>query len=128
MARMKRPTYTVWCTDPTSEDGSDEVSHVVEIEWADQLRGEFEAGKYNVDTDAPMNLTNVWIWCAMTRLGLTTSRYPEWKAREIVGLEKVKDPETGTPVEDVDGLPTVGRSESVSGSPSPTPAPPSTGS
>lgn len=85
MARMKRPAYTVW----VKGDGDDEIPHVVEIEWSDQLRGELEAGKYGVDTDAPMNLTTVWLWCAMTRTGLVKSRYPEWKSGELVGLEKV---------------------------------------
>lgn len=125
MARMTRPTYEVWTR--TAPGSDDETETLVEIEWADQLRGELEAGKYGIDTSAPMNLTTVWIWCAMTRLKLTSLGYPAWKAGELVGLAKRKDPETGETIADPEVPPTTERSGSVSDSLSPTPAPPSSG-
>lgn len=133
MARMKRSTYTVWCRElnPDGTPTGDEISHVVELEWADQLRGELEGGKYGIDTDAPLNLTTVWVWCAMVRNGLTKLPYPGWKSHELVGFEKLKEPNLATgeleAVPDVEIPPTGERSGSASDSLSPTPEPLSTG-
>jgi len=125
MARMKRLTYSVWTR--TDVDAPDEQETRVEIEWADQLRGELEAGKYGIDMSASLNMTTVWVWCAMTRLKLTSLGYPAWKAGELVGLEKVRDPAPGEMAPDDVVPPTEERSDSASVSLSPTPELPSSG-
>lgn len=122
MGKMKRAQWRVWQHSPIEgqEEELEERGEVVVVEWADQLRGELEGAKHGITTEYPLNLATVWVWCALTRTGRVTLRYPEWKASVLVGLEKVGEDEGG----DVDVDPTMADlSASVSSSPSATQGP-----
>lgn len=113
---LKRKTLRVYLTPPTPE--AEPLEHVVTITLADQLRGEFEAKKQGIPLDAPINLTTVFAWCAMTRLGLYTGQYQEFINGGCLDYHN-EDTETDavdpTQLAALDGLPL--------SSPAPTPAP-----
>lgn len=89
---VKRKTFTV-----AMEDGQE---HTVEVLHGDQLRAELEAGRYSIPTDPsqlPLATTTLWVWAAMTRMKLTTAKFPAFRG-QVVGMER-----TELPLEDTVG-------------------------
>lgn len=115
---IKRPTYDIAVL--TNGEG-EPVEHHVEITPGDQLRAEFEANKNMLGPmrDAPMNHTTVWMWCALTRLGLYAEPYQTFRNRDLYAMQGNDDDDV-TP--DPTGL--SGSSEPDSSSPPTSPASP----
>lgn len=114
----KRPVYDVSVL--VNGEG-DPVDHRIEITPGDQLRAEYEAKKNMLGpmSDAPMNHTTVWWWCALTRLGLYSDDYQTFRNRDLYAMGGEVDPD---PTPDPTGL--SGSSEPDSSSPLTSPEPP----
>ena len=70
---LDRPRYRVFYKQPTDDETAEPREAEVTITYADQLRGELEAGKQSlpqITGATAQNHTTVWVWCALTRLGL----------------------------------------------------------
>ena len=79
---LDRPRFHVWIgEDP--EDEAPEYMGVVTVTNADQLTAETQArglGLHNL-RDTPFHLTNLWLWAAAVRRGLTTDKFKPFTAR-----------------------------------------------
>lgn len=87
MAQLKRSQYHVLV-----EQAGEDVEHTVTVIHGDQIRGEQQARARKLPplNDAPIEHASLWVWCAMTRLQLTTLAYSEW-VDTVIELETVKD-------------------------------------
>lgn len=84
------------------------VEHCVEITPGDQLRTEFEAKKHGLGrmSDAPLNHTVVWIWCALVRDGHYAEDFQTFRNRDLyafAGVDDQEDTEVPTLPESVSG-------------------------
>lgn len=84
--KLERLAYWAFLTDPEHPE-ADPVPHHVEVRWADQVRGELEAGRHGINAKAqPLAMTEVWLWASMTRTGDYAGKFPEFR-RLMAGLE-----------------------------------------
>lgn len=91
---LTRRVFAVFVLESPDEGEAETITeHRLEISFADQLRGELEAPRHGITTEQPMHLATVWAWCAMTRLGLYTKPYQEFKTRDLVDLDRLEDAE-----------------------------------
>src|SRR5690348_13018629 len=93
---LTRPAMLVAITTPETPD--DPVEHRIEITPGDQFRAEFEGSKYGLQPkDHPVQVTALWAWCALVRLGLYAGGYQDFAQRDLYAFEHVKG--EGTPVD-----------------------------
>lgn len=87
--KLTRPSYHVWTaptgTDPNTVEDDQLEYHRVVVNGTDQLRAELEARRLGLPegSKAPMHLTALWLWAAMTRTQATAQPFPEWKHRLV---------------------------------------------
>jgi hypothetical protein len=85
---LKRPHYYVEY-DPTAEPLT------VAVTTGDMMRAELEAKRLSLPPGANVNLTALWLWSALVRLGIEQRPAPEFMA----------DPPEWDPVKDANGQP-----------------------
>lgn len=114
---LKRPAFHAWLapegTDPATDVPDDQLAyHHVVIHHADQLRAELEMSKagFSNPTKAPMHMSAMWLWAALTRTGRYPGTWQSFKA-ELVAYEPDKDrpaPHTDPEAEpdELDAVPT----------------------
>lgn len=81
---MKRPTYDVYLE-------GEQDPHRVVVEHRDSLGAERVCGKYGIPvmpTEAPQAHATLYVWRAMTRMGIITADYPDFANRLLVGFQK----------------------------------------
>lgn len=102
---LDRPRFHVWMGEDPEDPAPDYVG-VVTITNADQLTAETQAKGLGIDAKAhPFRLTNLWLWCAMVRRGLTSDKFPvftnrcEYRPLEADQAEaaSAEDPTVGAP-------------------------------
>lgn len=89
--RPPRLQFHVWITPHDDLDGEPVYQGIVEVRNQDQLVAENQArsaGVPNVKA-APFHLTNLWIWAACVRLGLTEDKFQVFTHR--LDYDAVKD-------------------------------------
>jgi hypothetical protein len=84
--KPKRLRFHVWLTpheDGPTGPGEPVYQGVVDVRNVDQLRAENAARSVGVTRikDQPFHLTNLWIWQACIRLGLTDDRFDVFTSR-----------------------------------------------
>jgi uncharacterized protein YvpB len=63
------------------------TEHQVTVRHVDMLRGELENGRQGNPDTAKLNLITAWVWAACTRLGLYALSFPDFRDRDLIGLE-----------------------------------------
>lgn len=88
--RPKRLRFHVWIT-PHDGDDTPAYQGEVEVRNQDQLVAENAARSLNIPRvkDSPFHLTNLWIWAACVRLGLTEDKFHVFTHR--LDYDAVKD-------------------------------------
>lgn len=69
----------------------DMMSYEARVIWGDQLRGELEASRRNIQQKAqPMLVATFWVWAEAVRTGRTTEKFDQWKDQlvDIVDADK----------------------------------------
>lgn len=61
--------------------------HPVTIHHVDQTRAEVENIRVGAPRDAGLNLATCQVWAALTRMGLYTRGYEQFRDMDLVGLE-----------------------------------------
>ncbi len=108
---VTRPRFHVWLyPDGTEQADYDDTDPVylteVRVTNQDQLLAETQAKGLAVDTKQAFHLTNLWIWAACVRRGLTQEKFKPFSAR--LEYEPVKGQED----EDEDPTSTAGGANS----------------
>lgn len=80
---LERERFLVTVQDPNENMST----HQVVIHHQDMLRGELENNRQGNPDGARLNLVTAWCWAAMTRMGLCTAPYDQWRDFQLVGLE-----------------------------------------
>lgn len=88
---LVRPRYRVAVATP--DPGPGYVEHEVEVTYGDQLRAEFEAGKQGLPSmkEVPQNHVTVWIWCALTRLGLYAGDCRTFRLTDVLDVQPLDE-------------------------------------
>ena len=103
--RLDRPRFHVWVGEGPDDDAPAYVGAVT-ITNADQLTAEIQARGLGLQDmkGTPFHTTNLWIWAAMVRKGLTSDKFKPFTARmeyrpvdEDDQLEPDADPTNGAP-------------------------------
>lgn len=81
-----RQAYLVHVQDALDPDAAP-VEHRLVIQHQDMLRGELELHKAQITERAHLNMTTAWCWAALTRLGLYTRPFGQFKDMDCQGLE-----------------------------------------
>lgn len=99
---LSRPSFHVWMgTDP--DDDAPEYVGVVTVTNADQLTAETQAKGLGIPDPraTPFRLTNLWLWAAMVRKGLTADKFQPFtqrlEYRPVEEEEAPEDPTDGAP-------------------------------
>lgn len=80
----------------------DGTEHQVDIHLGDQLRAELEAGKQGLPVKfeaAPAHHTALWLWAALTRMGVTAAKFREFQHTMIL-VARVEEDTEGPEAED----------------------------
>lgn len=80
---LERERFIVTVQDPNG----DMTAHHVTIHHQDMLRGELENHRQGNPDGARLNLVTTWCWAAMTREGLCSVGFDQWRDFQLVGLE-----------------------------------------
>src|SRR5688572_11476285 len=94
---MTPPTFQVLVAGPDSPDPADATEHTVQVYTGDQLRAELEAGQLKLPLkfdQAPTHHTALWLWAALTRMGVTDQKFKDFQPRLLL-VASVKDPGAG---------------------------------
>lgn len=116
---MKRTVFDVAMQTPTETDPEQITEHRVTVILGDQLRGELEGKKLGLDTNYPIHTGALWVWAAMLRSGHYSGTFQDFKGA-CVDFDKVADA-------DADPTNQAASPGSALSSPSPIPAPVSSG-
>ena len=70
------------------QDENEQVTeHGVTVRHVDMLRGELEHSRQGNPDTARLNLVTTWCWAALTREGLYTRSFADFRDRDCLGLE-----------------------------------------
>lgn len=94
---LKRQKMRVFLA--TEPENTGHVEHVVELTFADQLRGELEAKKNGIPDSAALHVTAVWCWCALTRTGLYDQPFQQFLNVDCLDIEREDDGENVDPTQ-----------------------------
>jgi len=82
---LSRPTFHVWLVADDQDPDTTDPAYVglVAVTNQDQLVAELQARKVGVPNvrETPFHLTNLWLWAACVRRGLTSARFQEFARR-----------------------------------------------
>lgn len=95
---LTREKFVVYVQD----ENENVTEHKVTIHHQDMLRGELEHNRAGApEKGAALNLITAWCWAALTRMGLYSKSYAQFRDMECMGAEddgkETVDPtQTGT--------------------------------
>lgn len=102
---LDRPAFHVWIGEDPDDDHPDYVG-VVTVTNADQLTAETQAKGLGIrdPRSTPFHLTNLWLWAACVRRGLTEDRFQVFTNRlEYRPVEDQEEAEAEGPTDGAQG-------------------------
>lgn len=92
MPQPPRPRYTVYWTDAEGDH-----EHEVTITWGDQCRGELEQPRQGITNTMGANLSTLWAWCALVRMGVYSAKFKQFQLDECTGIDDHTEDGTEAP-------------------------------
>lgn len=81
---LEREKFLVYLQD----ENENVTVHHVTIQHTDMLRGELEHNRQGApEKGANLNLATTWCWAALTRMGLYSKSFAQFRDMECLGLE-----------------------------------------
>lgn len=86
---MTPPTFQVLVAPPGEGPADLEAAteHTVQVLTGDQLRAELEAGQLGLPLEfkqAPTHHTALWLWAALSRMGVTDAKFKDFQPRLLL--------------------------------------------